>query len=261
MLCRQVFPIALAVSLPLLAAGQSPSRERSRATITGAVTDTALNPIDAAEISIAFSNARTRSDAHGKFELGSLPAGNYVLAVRRLGYETIATGVTVAAGDTLRLAFTLTPTAEALPSVTVSAPSGSMRLREFEERRKRGNGQFFDQQYIESRNVAGVTDLLREAKAVRMATDGTHLFAESAREWTPCPMQVYLDGIPLAGVGVSTSAKFDLKLLPSPKQIMAIEVYAGAASLPPGLPTGPPSGRAGCGAILVWTRDGSSPQD
>jgi len=46
-------------------------------------------------------------------------------------------------------------------------------------------------------------------------------------------------------------------LLPSPKEVMAIEVYSGPASVPQWLPIGPQAGKSSCGAILVWTRDGS----
>ena len=60
-----------------------------------------------------------------------------------------------------------------------------------------------------------------------------------------CPMQVYLDQVALP-------TPFNLDLLPSPKEIAGIEVYAGAATIPPQF-----NGfNRGCGVIIVWTRDG-----
>jgi hypothetical protein len=62
-----------------------------------------------------------------------------------------------------------------------------------------------------------------------------------------CPMQVYLDQVPLP-------SPFNLDLLPPPKQIAGIEVYAGAATIPPQF-----SGmNRGCGVIMVWTKDGGA---
>jgi hypothetical protein len=108
---------------------------------------------------------------------------------------------------------------------------------------------------IEAKGYVSAFDLLREAKGVRVAIEGTQLIALSARQWTRCPMQVYVDGVPLAGS--RQNSPFDLNLLPSPKEIMGIEVYSGPESEPLWLPVGPPAGNRSCGAILVWTRDGS----
>jgi hypothetical protein len=62
-------------------------------------------------------------------------------------------------------------------------------------------------------------------------------------------MAIYVDGIPLGAER--------LDYLPSPNLVAAVEVYAGSATLPIWLPRGPLGTRVGCGAILVWTRDGS----
>jgi hypothetical protein len=46
---------------------------------------------------------------------------------------------------------------------------------------------------------------------------------------------------------------FNLDLLPTPKSLAGIEVYAGSATIPPqfnGM-------NHGCGVILVWTKDGT----
>lgn len=71
-------------------------------------------------------------------------------------------------------------------------------------------------------------------------------------------MQIYVDGVPLTDAGPHSNSPYDLTQLPSPKDIMGIEVYSGAATVPLWLPTGPEAGKLGCGAILVWTEDGST---
>jgi hypothetical protein len=59
-------------------------------------------------------------------------------------------------------------------------------------------------------------------------------------------MTVFVDNIAMP-------TPFNLDLLPSPRNLMGIEVYNGAATMPPQF-----SGmNRGCGVILVWTKDGN----
>jgi hypothetical protein len=75
-------------------------------------------------------------------------------------------------------------------------------------------------------------------------------FALSRREGAnpslgACPMQVVLDQVPLP-------MPFNLDLLPPPRDLAGIEVYAGPSTTPLQF-----SGyNRGCGVILVWTKDG-----
>ena len=62
-----------------------------------------------------------------------------------------------------------------------------------------------------------------------------------------CPMAVVIDGFQMP-------SPYDLEELPSPKEIMGIEVYSGNATIPVQFARW----NSGCGLILVWTRDGSS---
>lgn len=56
------------------------------------------------------------------------------------------------------------------------------------------------------------------------------------------------------------SDPLNLDLLPSPKDVMGIEIYGGAATAPIWLPIGPQVAHIGCGVIMLWTRDGSEPR-
>ena len=242
--------------LPALAAQNVPGGRRVSGLVLGSVTDSSLRPVPGADVSIALSNIRVVSDDRGKFELSEVPPGTYLLTVRRLGFGPVAATVAVPAGDTVRPVFILESAAVRVAGVNVTAHSISSRRAEFEERRRHGNGEFFDQVEIEAKGLVSASDILRQAKSVRIVTAGTQLVAESARQWTKCPLQVYVDGVPLAGLGRNTP--FDLNLLPSPKEIMGIEIYSGPESVPLWLPEGPQAGKRGCGAILVWTRDDSA---
>lgn len=247
-----------AASLPgcSVAAQSLAATRAATGVIIGAVTDSSLTPIADADVSILLSRVHVASDPHGRFRIVEVPSGSYLLVVRRLGFQSVTAGVTVQAGDTMRLALTLEPSVARLSGVTVTATSASTRLREFEDRRRSGAGEFFDQRQIEARNAVSIVDILRQAKGLRVSIDGAKQIAMSARQWTSCPMQVYVDGIPLAGI---MNQPFDLTQLPSPKEIMGMEIYSGPEQEPLWLPTGPSSGKRGCGAILLWTRDGSEP--
>jgi hypothetical protein len=250
------------VVVAVIAAGSAGGqRERTKPPalgfIRGVVTDSGLHPLEGVDISIVLSTSHVATDASGRFQISAVPAGDYLLMARRLGFRPIATGVNVSPGDTARPAIMLEASAAELPTVTIVEHKASSRLREFDERRARGDGEFFTQAQIETRNVVSIVDIIRQAKGVRVVIVGGKPLAMSARQGTGCPMQVYVDGVPLAGAG-PPNTPFDLNLLPSPKEIMGIEIYSGPSSVPQWLPNGPVSSGHRCGVIVVWTRDGSS---
>lgn len=221
----------------------------------GAVTDSSLRPIPGAEVVIVLSSTRVTANEKGQFRISGIPSGDYLVSVHRVGFETLTAPITLSGVDTLRLALQMIPAAVHLAPVATTETRLSPRLRDFEERRKRGNGVFYDQDEIEAKNVVTAVDILREVTSLRLVPSGSALVAMSARQGTPCPMQVFVDGIALSGTGPGDRSPFDLNRLPSPKEIAAIEVYAGAASVPIWLANGPQSGKLGCGAILIWSRD------
>jgi len=85
------------------------------------------------------------TDAHGRFEISTVPAG-----------------------DTARPAIMHERSAAELPAVTIVEHKASSRLREFDERRARGDGEFFTQAQIEARNAVSTVDILRQAKGLRV---------------------------------------------------------------------------------------------
>jgi hypothetical protein len=243
--------VALVVCVAPVARAQA--GDRGRGTILGIVADTNLRPVVGADVSFAGSSVHATTDSLGRFRVVHVPAGQFLLIARAIGYRPTTSPVDIMDGDTLRLAFTLEPaTAQELATVVVTERTLSKRLQDVEERRKLGFGEFFTRADIEKANAVGIADILRRAKSVRISPGGNS--ALSAREvisplMAPCYMAIYLDGIALGAER--------LDYLPSPKDIAAIEVYAGSSTLPVWLPRGPLGTRVGCGAILVWTRDGS----
>lgn len=160
----------------------------------------------------------------------------------------------VAAGDTLRMSFTLRRVVNVLDTVVVAGKRLSPRIAEFENRRKLGFGQFMTQAEIEKRNSVFVGDLVRAFQSVDLVEGRFSQVAISRRfgtfgtfSQTVCPFQVFLDGVALPSPA-------NLKDLPSPKNLAGIELYSGPATIPLEYKT---STAGFCGVILVWTRDGS----
>jgi hypothetical protein len=165
--------------------------------------------------------------------------------------------IDVAASDTLRVSYTLAeaPVATTLGTVVVTEPSTSDRLAGFNARRKLGVGEFLTGDQIDKANTVYTTELMRKFISVNVSPSHTSALTEyyalSAREGGnpsvgACPMQVYLDQVQLP-------TPFNLDLLPTPKDLAGIEVYAGASTTPPQFA----GFNRGCGVVLVWTKAGS----
>lgn len=229
-------------------------------TVDGIVTDTALTPLLGAQVTVLSTAVRVGTGPNGRFRITDVPSGDYVLIVRRAGYKPTSVVVQVAAGDTMRVAYTLEPEITSLAPVIVAAAPISVRMAEFEARRALGQGQFMGQADIERRPVVYATDLLRGFTSIsvspsNMTSSGgmPEQYAMSRREGGSligpsagyCPLTVVVDRIPMP-------TPFNLDLLPSPRNLAGIEVYSGPATIPPQF-----NGfNRGCGLILIWTKDG-----
>jgi len=240
-----------------LARRDSAVKTRSFGTIDGIVSDTNLVPLHAAFVSILGTKIRVGTGPNGRFRIVRVPAGQYLLIVKRIGYRPVSSVIDVDATDTLRVSYTLAnaPVVTTLGTVVVTEPSTSERLAGFNSRLKSGVGQFLTPEQIDKANTVYTTELMRKFPSVNVSPSHTSViteyFALSAREGGnpttgACPMQVYLDQVPLP-------TPFNLDLLPTPKDLYGIEVYSGASTIPPQF-AGP---NRGCGVILVWTKAGS----
>lgn len=228
------------------------------AVIDGIVTDTLLRPLGSADVSVVGIGARVVTSENGRFRMLQVPSGQYLLVVRRIGYAPTSGIIQVPEADTVRLSYTLVRSDRMLDTVRVKERRVTMRMLDFEVRRKQGQGQFITLEEIERRGSIQTSDFMRAMRGVEVSRVTTQAFAgtqvysrregggfDANSQQQYCAMQVVLDGIILP-------RNFDLDLLPPPKQIAGIEVYTGAATIPPQF--GGPDRR--CGLVAVWTRDG-----
>jgi hypothetical protein len=230
---------------------------RSLGTIDGFVGDTSLAPVHAAFVTIVGTKIRVGTGPNGRFRIVKVPQGQYLVIVKRIGYRPVSAVVDVPASDTLRLSYTLEesgPMPTVLGTMVTTEKAKSARMAEFDQRRKLGQGEFMTEAEIDRKNTVFATELLRNFGTINVSPSHTSAMTEyyalSKREGGnpslgACPMTVYLDQVPLP-------TPFNLDLLPSPKELAGIEVYAGSSTIPPQF-----NGyNRGCGVILVWTKDG-----
>jgi hypothetical protein len=113
--------------------------------------------------------------------------------------------------------------------VTITEKAPTERMSEFEQRRKLGFGEFMTRGRDRSAEFGVPNRVVSKVHVGERVAEPhgpiTQWFALSRREGGnptlgACPMQVYLDRVPLPN-------PFNLDLLPSPKEITGIEVYAG----------------------------------
>lgn len=234
--------------------------QQARATgvIDGAVSDTALRPIAFAQVAILRTDIKLETNSQGRFRFVDVPAGQYLLIVRRIGYRPVSSIIQVGVRDTLRLSYLMEPTVRTLDTVVVTEERRSLRMIEFEQRRQQGWGFFLTESEITKRNLPVAADYLRLAPSISLAPSPnasgiSELVAISKREGGSifgdgagaCAMQIVIDNVPMP-------PRFPLELLPTPREIAGIEVYDGPATVPPqfnGLDRR-------CGMVLVWTKDG-----
>jgi hypothetical protein len=114
----------------------------------------------------------------------------------------------------------------------------------FDDRRRGGSGRFFTSTDIEHMHPHDVSDVLRQAPGVSLATDNSHHVTIRMRgEQESCTPAIFVDGKQLINWELA-----DLDGLVQPEEVAGMEVYT------PSMTPAQFRTKQGCGTILVWTR-------
>jgi hypothetical protein len=210
------------------------------ATLTGTVRSPEGNPVARARVRLVDAAADAVTDSAGHFELSHLPAGTQVAEVRKLGYTLSRAQAELRRGQATALDIRLTRFAS-LDSVRIMAQR--TQYRAFEENRRHGSGTFLTEEQIARKNVSNTSDLMRGARGMRVIGAGTDARVVSVRRAMStsggsCAVNVVIDGM----------QHMDINMI-EPAEIGAMEIYAGASTVPIEYASGSP-----CGAIVVWTK-------
>ena len=245
------------------------------------ISSSTREPIVGAEAFIPKLGVRTVTDSGGRFRLQVTNEGDFMLVVRALGYQTDSAMLeifrnAVVARDFLLRIITSLPGQR----ITASAEPTLGKLAAFYERQRAGIGYFMGPELLakhEGRMLTG--DLLSRVPNLAVKRGGSKAWIATARAPNAsggcafcrarslaeeldradiaagarpaCYMDVYLDGIlvyqdsqrprpPLFNVN-----SLDLRT------IAAIEVYSSGSRIPSQYNRT----SAGCGALLIWTRN------
>jgi hypothetical protein len=115
----------LAVRMTPLAQELAPIVVRGRRSgVFGVVIDPVEEPIVDVEVTVLGGAVAARTDSLGRFNLPSVPAGTYMMMVRKRGYFVVRQSVTLPVGESLDLTVLLGPVPSGLSNRTVSRLAG-----------------------------------------------------------------------------------------------------------------------------------------
>jgi hypothetical protein len=257
----------LVVGLLAFAAGEAAAQGK----LSGTVRDSAGAPISGAVLSVTgTSRHQATTDRRGAYSVTGIKAGTITVSVRRLGYAPYEGALTVYDGEN-RLDAVLIAQPQSLDTMATREQQlwrEYPALREFEENRKLGLGQFVTRAELAKMQggfVSQVFNQMRGLVVVRGARTATWLASkympnvgvcttleDGGEGITPpgancnyCFPEVYLDNARIsANLYAPNIARF------SPDQLQAIEVYQGPAEAPAKYS----STKTGCGIVVFHSR-------
>jgi hypothetical protein len=221
------------------------------------------------EISIPALNLTTRTNFAGEYRLRGIAPGRYLAIATAVGYRSVGDSVTVAVGEGNFHDFVLATRAIVLDSVVSKAAAPlpqhiSPGLNGFEERYHNRKGGYFVPDSIfrkeEDRpladvivaHVPGIMILRTSGSKAYLATGRGPSAGAMSGKTVQCYPDVYLDGVMLVPLPdpVRPIKAVDLSQFPA-MELGAMEFYPGGASLPIQFN----HTAAGCGALLLWSRE------
>lgn len=219
--------------------------------VTALVTDTANRALPGVEVAVVGTDLRQMTDDAGQVYLSGVPARKITLHIRHVGYKEtdvelfLTAGVRTNTTVVLRRAL-VTTAATTLPKVVVNSSlvparyAGTSRFDDFYRRRADGNGVFLTREYMDARAADRPEDILRSVPGIRIRYRGSTPYIQFIR----CEqVEVYIDGF-------RSHEGFAAFLELNPRQIEAMEIYKGVATVPPEFSPLPND----CAAVVVWTR-------
>jgi TonB family protein len=211
--------------------------------ITGIVRDSVGQRIAGAEITIAGTQLRTRTDQQGAFRLGYVPSGTPTVQARRLGFRMMTTTVAVLPDAVASVDFQLQPIGVTLSPIVVRERRGRYtgRLAGFYERlESRMSGTFITREQIELGDPRNLTTILQRVPGIEIVRGG-----RVRMRGRTCAPLVWIDGVAMP------SGEVDLNSFP-PTSLEGIELYLTASGAPLRYQATLDRGR--CGTILLWSR-------
>jgi hypothetical protein len=224
------------------------------ATLEGTVKTIDGSPVADARVFVRGSRAVVRTSASGSFSLSGLPLGTQVVEVAAIGYAGGRQAVDLRPGGPARTELVVAKSVQTLPTLEVVGKLGNgADVSTFLQRAQRGQGHFITEEDIERRGAIQFEDIMRTVPGIQVVPVGQGYRVYSSRGAVnmqgDCSMTYFVDGAYFP-FDATSAEPFPV----APIEIMAIEVYAGAAQVPAEFQRLANS----CGAIVIWTKRGGA---
>lgn len=220
---------------------------RGEGSLRGAVRGANGRTLSAARVVFWGTGIEAKTSESGAFQMRDLPIGTYTLEARALGFLPRRRAVDILANGETVADLTLDSFGTYLDTVKVTAQRlyTSRTLQEFEQRKKRGFGHFFDEDAIEKRNPFFMADLLRMTPGVTVAPSpsfGSRILMRGTGFQAYCSPTVFVDGVRVF------NNDGDLDAIVNVMDVRAMEVYTRGSTVPIQF-----QNMDGCGSIVIWT--------
>jgi len=204
-------------------------------------------PLEQAFVFLLVNGKGAVTDEEGRFVIADVRPMLDTVQIRYFGVEPTTTTVQLEAGRITDAVFLVSQSVLEVAELKVRVRrTMGVKMRGFEERRRKGFGSFITPEQIERRQPQRSSDMLRGVSGVYVgATQPTGPTSVEFNRGASgrCEPKLYLDGQPMTGMAFDDIASIDL---------MAIEIYKGATQMPAQWATGT------CGLLVVWTKDGTT---
>jgi uncharacterized surface anchored protein len=250
-----VVAVLLLGSVPGSAAAQAGA---IRGTVVDAVTG---RPIAGALVVLKETGRSTSAGERGQFAFAGLPAGDYRVESKMIGYSSGLDSISVGA-EPVRLSIALTASPVVLDGIEVSSRVGAittwLSARGFPQRGLEGKAVLhLDDAGVRQLSARNLDALLRRVPGVRvrrLADGGGEIRLDAASpDGGPCRVAIYLNGSQVelgqftwSGPGIDQRAVRPMRFddLLHFDQLDGIELYTGTAS---------PVASEACGTLLLWS--------
>jgi hypothetical protein len=240
--------LALAIGIGSLASGHASQAQPNVAgrELIGLVRDASGSALEGAAVEIA--GAAVRTDARGAFRLYTSDVDTLTITIRRLGYSVVSALLQARnrQWDTVVVEMDRLPQRLAAAEVRAYNTTRRNGIRDFEERKSEGRGQYFTREQIVARNTMRTSDVVRNARGVRLVKlqrGGFGVrFASFASRNPTCTPTLWLDGQRARGMEIDDVAATDIE---------AMELYESWTVTPAQFSEGT---AIPCGTIVIWTR-------
>jgi TonB family protein len=224
---------------------------QSPANVVGKVTAEAGIALIGADVAVNGTSFRATTDERGEFRFAAVPAGNFELRARRLGFRAEMIKLTVPEAGTESVSITLPVATQELEPVHVRGQSirYTGRLAGYYERlERRTSGVFITRDEIEKDNPRTLNQLLQRTPGITTSRQRDGSIGLRMRDRTCAPL-VWLDGTALP------TGQVDLDTF-QPNTLEGIELYLGSTAAPARYSWS--RDLSNCGTILLWTRGSDS---